>query len=175
MVKSLQVHRCAMQLAAGATVVALVPADPYSAELMDELLDQDYTIDVKQSRQRGELNLYWAGIGQLVKNCSGPDPAFIRLGNRTVDASRLWPTSRKYHDMLMEATGHVTRLWRIDGTFRVDVDSVALDNMEAEEFKAYFESARAITVGLFGYDPWEAWKEEASLRRVAKFKRTDRP
>ena len=171
MAKTLRMVRRVYQLAAGATVVGLAPADPYSEEILADLFDgETYSVDVKQDRRRGDINLYWAGIGLLVKNYSGVDPAFIRLGAREVDASRIWPTSRKYHDMLMSATGHVTRPWRIDGTFREDVDSIALDNMEQDEFKAYFERARAITHALFGYDPWDAWKDEATERRVAKYR-----
>lgn len=163
--------RRAIPLPGGRVQVALVPADPYSAELMDEMIEgKEVAADIKQDRRRGELNLYWAGIGLLVANYSGPAPTYITLGNRQVDASRIWPTSRKYHDMLMSATGNVTKLWRRDGTYREDVDSIALDNMGADEFTTYFETARAVTVELFGYDPWQAWKDEADKRRVNKFK-----
>lgn len=173
MAKTISVVRRAYKLATGATVVALAAADPYSEELIGELFDgEEYTAELKQNRRRGELNLYWAGIGLLVKNYSGPSPAIINIGKRAVDASRMWPTSDYYHEMMMEATGHVTRLWRLDGTFRVNVDSIALKNMDQADFSAYFEHAKAITFGLFGYDPWQAWKEEANRRRVAKFRKT---
>ena len=141
---------------------------------MDELLDQDYTIDVKQSRQRGELNLYWAGIGQLVKNCSGPDPAFIRLGNRTVDASRLWPTSRKYHDMLMgrpaTSPGYGASTAHSASTSIPSPSTIWRPKNSRRTSRAPGRSRLACSAMIRGRRG-----KEASLRRVAKFKRTDRP
>ena len=123
----------------------LVPADPQSYETIETLKEnKTYSVEIKESRSRGESNLYWAGLGVLVENFDD-------------ESEKKWPTTRHYHNALLEHLGYTYRQWKVDGTFKVEIDSVAFDKMSDEDFKALFEKARAVTVQLFGYDPWDEW------------------
>lgn len=134
----------------------LVPENPWSLELLEGFPEgKPLAVELKTARSRGELNLYWAGLTVLVDNFDAAD-------------EQRWPTARKYHDAMLDSLGYSYKLWRLDGTdldgnpiysFKNQVDSVALDAMSDEEFKVLFERVRGITVKLFGYDPWDAWKQ----------------
>ena len=141
----------------------LTPADPQSFELIEGLKEgKVYSVEIKESRSRGELNLYWAGLGLLIENFS--------------DAHRqMWPTARKYHEGMLDGLGYTYRLWRADKTFRVAVDSIALDKMTDEEFKVLFETVREITQRLFGWDPWDRWLEMRGTSWQEHWKRNWRP
>lgn len=130
----------------------LVPIDAWAAEQLDALPEgKDLSVRVAQSRSRGKLNLWWAGLGLMVENL--PE-----------HQQRMWPTARALHEALLEALGFVHKLWRVDGTFRIQVDSIALDNMEEEEFNEVFERGRALCVAICGYDPFETWVQQAKER-----------
>jgi muconolactone delta-isomerase len=140
----------------------IVPADPRSEEMIDELRPgTTYKAEVTEDRLRstnGNRRLYWAGLGLLVKNFSDEDEA-------------RWPTSRHYHNAMLEALGYVERLWRIDGSYRNVPNSVAQDAMDDTEFDVLFERIRSLTVKLFRYDPWDAWKalkEDEKRLRMAQ-------
>lgn len=125
----------------------LTPADPQSFELIEGLKEgKVYSVEIKESRSRGELNLYWAGIGLLIENLSDED-------------TKKWPTSRHYHEAMLDSLGYTYRLWRVDGTFRSVIDSIAIDKMGDADFKVLFEKVRAITEQLFGWSPWDKWLE----------------
>lgn len=125
----------------------LTPADPQSFETIETLKDgKVYSVEIKESRSRGELNLYWAGLSVLIENFSDED-------------EKKWPSSRHYHEAMLDSLGYTYRLWRIDGTFRRVIDSIALDKMEDADFKVLFERVREITQRLFGYSPWDKWLE----------------
>lgn len=148
----------------------LAPADAYSQELINGLKPgKTYKVEIKEDRSRGTLNLYWAGVGLLVNNYSGPGGGLIQVNGRRYNPAALWPTSRKYHQMLMKATGHVERVYWIDRSlpggigWRDEVDSIALEAMEEDEFNAYFEQAQAITFSLFDWNPWDQWKLDHPL------------
>ncbi len=131
----------------------LVPVDAWGAEMMDALpRGKDLSVRVTSTRSIGALNLYWAGLGLLVDNMDD-------------ETKRRWPTSRKFHNTLMEEIGLTERIWRIDGTFRLVPDSIALDSMTEEDFKAYWESARALIFRHFKYDPFDTWLAEKDARR----------
>lgn len=149
-----------MHLAGGGYQVALVATDPHSEELIEELAaSRPYRCDVKDDRTPASLKIYWAGLGLLVQNYSGTDPALVFIAGQRRNPARMWPTSRAVHNMCMEALGHTSRLWRIDGTYRIEVDSIALDNMSETDFSNYMEGAGHILTSLFGYNPFEEWKK----------------
>jgi hypothetical protein len=150
--------------------IRLSPVDYVSEEAMRSLKrGKKYKVEVREDRSRGDLNVYWAGIGLLVRNYSGPGGAVCRINGRRYDPRALWPTSRSYHEMLMKATGHMKKKYFIDRDkpggigWTEEVDSIALDNMEDEAFKNYCEMAAAITVELFDFDPFEEWKKQHPL------------
>lgn len=130
----------------------LVPIDAWALEQLDALPEgKDLSVRVTQPRSIGRLNWYWAGLGLLVENLDDEDRA-------------KWPNARKMHNAFLEALGYVEKIWRIDGSFRIQVDSIALDNMTEEEFAQLFENVRAMAVRLFGYDPWQVWMDERPPR-----------
>lgn len=133
--------------------IGLFPVDPYAEEQLDTLpLEKDFNVSIANARKRGKLNFYWAGMGVLVDNFDKADK--LR-----------WPTTRHLHDTMMVTLGHVHRQYRLDhrspdGVGWTEVaDSIALDNMEEEEFEQVFETIRGAIVGRWGYDPWDAWTE----------------
>ncbi len=153
--------------------IRLSPVDYVSEEMIRGLKrNKKYKVEIREDRSRGDLNLYWAGIGLLVQNYSGPGGAVCKINGRRYDPSRLWPTSRSYHEMLMKATGHMKKKYFIDRDkpggigWTEEVDSIALDNMSDEDFKSYWELAQALTVELFDFSPWEAWKEAHPLPKT---------
>lgn len=156
--KTLRIEKRAFKLPGGGVLYALVAADPFSEEMLNELsMDKPYKIDLKSDRSRGKLNEYWAGLALLHKNLSDEEEA-------------LWPTVRKLHNALLDAFGYTTREYKIDGSYRTVVDSVAMDNMDEQEFVDLFERVASLVVKRWGYDPWEAWKrlkdDEAARRRA---------
>lgn len=133
----------------------LVPLDPFTAELIDTKLKigERYKITVVSDRSRGELNLYWAGISTLHHNLSDHD-------------TLIFPSSTSISKMLLEALGHTHKEYFLDAKsddgwgYRVLADSIAIDNMEPEEFKNYFELARGLVWKLWDRDPWQEWLDE---------------
>jgi hypothetical protein len=146
--------------------IVLVAADPYSEELMFSLgMGKDYNLSLTGARKRGNLNLYWAGLATLVDNLGGRD-------------KQRWPTSRHLHDTMLLALGFTHRLYRldpksIDGVGWIDIpDSIAIDNMDEDEFAQLFETIRGAVVKRWGWDPWDSWKDEkdaakANAKRLA--------
>lgn len=123
----------------------LVPVDAWSAEQLDAYPEgKDLNVRITSNRSVGGLNLYWAGLGLLVENMDD-------------ETKRRWPTARKFHNTLMEEIGLTERIWRIDGTFRLVPDSIALDSMSNEDFLDYWENAKRLIIRHFGYDPFELW------------------
>lgn len=147
----------------------LVPADPFSQETLDKLKPgYEYKVTITEDRSRGDLKLYWAGIGLLVANYKGPDAAMVFVGDTPFDPGFLWPSSRDYHEAMMKAAGNVTRKYSLkfddpdhpEGVvhWTEEVDSIALDNMENDDFLEYWEFAQYFTVKVFGWNPWDEWK-----------------
>jgi hypothetical protein len=130
----------------------LHPIDAWAAEQVDALpFDKDLSVRVTLNRSHGRLNWWWAGLGLMVDNL--PD-----------HQRKMWPTARKMHNAILEALGFVERIYRIDGTFRTEVDSVSFEAMDEEEFIEVFERGRALAIGIVGYDPFELWMQEAKAK-----------
>ena len=130
----------------------LVPADPYSYEALESFPEgKALNLELKTSRSRGELNLYWAGLSLLRESAFSED-----------DDIR-WPTTRAYHNSMLRRLGYTEKLWQHNPkspsgcSFTVEVNSVALDNMQDDEFKTLFERVRQLTVEAFAFDPWDEW------------------
>ncbi len=132
------------------------PADPYAAELADAIpkdtrLNGRFTRPIgADDRRAGLLRLWWAGIGLLHEN---------------IDDER-WPSKRKVHNLILEELGFTERIYRIDGTYRLVVDSIAIDTMEDDAFDVLFEKAKALCVKHFGFDPWQTWIDEKDAEKA---------
>lgn len=128
----------------------LVTVDWYSSEKLEAYPEGvDLSVRITSSKRIGALNWYWAGLGLFCENTE----------------DERWPSSRKMHETIMEELGFTTKIWRIDGSFRVVTDSIAIENMGDDEFAIVFEKARAFIVLHFNYDPWEIWMQQAKERR----------
>lgn len=126
----------------------LKPADAWAAEQIDALpRNKRLNARITEQRSLGQLGWYWAGLALLVDNFDDAD-------------REKWPNSRKFHKMVLEALGYFDKIWRIDGTYRIEVDSIAFDEMTEDEFQTAFEAVRAFVVKQWGYDPWDMWKAE---------------
>ena len=129
----------------------LRPADAFAQEQLDGLpRNTDLSIEPKLVTGSGQRRLYWAGLGLLAQN---------------IEDDR-WPTSRHLSNMLLTTLGYVDIAWRMDGSYYLTPNSLAVDNMEEPEFLAYFERARAEVVKRFEWDPWEAWKDEKDAEKA---------
>lgn len=139
------------------------PADPMALERSDRTFVQGAEIEAKIVRatanvhdwRQGQNRLYWAGLGLLVQNLDEEN-------------AEKWPSARHFHDAILQHFGYTYRQWKIDGTFKVEIDSVAFDKMDDGDFATLFERARGVTVNLFGYDPWDAWKAEKDAERALR-------
>lgn len=147
MAKILFLERRVVQLAGGAYVTVMVAGDPYTDEQLEGLTPgQVYKAELKTDRSRGDLNLYWAGLGLLQKTALSEEEDLH------------WPTSRHLHEMLLDALGYTIKLWRVDGTYRKVVDSIALEKMDDADFKILVERVKAVVLARWGIDPWSEWK-----------------
>jgi hypothetical protein len=138
------------------------PADMHALEHADRTFVQGARLEGKMTRpvvahdrRQSQNRLYWAGLGFLVKNFDEED-------------EKRWPTSRHLHDAMLDALGYKYKLWRIDGTFKVEVDSVAFEKMDDADFDDLFEKVRAIVFRLWGWNPWDAWKAEKDAEAALK-------
>lgn len=164
-------HKEGTRLSATLTVQAQVvwngqrymPADPMAEEQANRTFVQGAEVDAKIARavanahdwRRGQNALYWAGLGLLVKNFDD-------------DNAEKWPTARHFHDAILQHFGYTYRQWKIDGTFKLEIDSIAFDKMEDPDFEVLFEKTRGVVVTLFGYDPFDAWKAEKDAERALR-------
>lgn len=137
---------------------ALYPTDPWSLEQMCAYKEHTpLGVTITNARRLSRMGLYWAGLGLLVEN---------------IDDKR-WLTTRKMHDALLEEMELVEKVYRIDGSWRTVPDSIAIDNMDDEEFEKVFETARSIVVGKWGWDPWTRWMEEHHPENLEKSRRRE--
>lgn len=131
------------------------PADMRALEIADtylrgSVLDGHFKRPAKAEDWRsGQMRLWWAGMKLLVD----------ALGDER------WPTTRKMHNLILEELGFVERIWRIDGSYRNEVDSIAIDNMDDDAFEVLFERARVFCLANFGFDPWQQWVDEKNAER----------
>ncbi len=133
----------------------LVPANPWAYELIEQFPEgKVLNLPLTVARSQGELNLYWAGITVLLETAFSDE-----------DEKR-WPTARKYHEAMLDSLGYTYKLWKRDRdapsgySFRMVIDSIAFENMADDEFKPLFERVRALTVEMFGVDPWDEWLQQ---------------
>jgi hypothetical protein len=129
---------------------ALVPVDAWSEERLRQIPEaKDLNVTAPEARgdksTRARLNgWYWAGLNLMLEN---------------VDETK-WPTARKLHKLILEELGYTTRFYRIDGSYKDEVDSTKFDEMPDDEFTVYFERARVWVDTNFGTDYWDEWKKQ---------------
>lgn len=122
-----------------------------NAYLINTVLDGHFKRPARAEDWRsGQMRLWWAGLKLMVD----------ALGDER------WPSTRKMHNLILEELGFVERIWRIDGSYRNEVNSIAIDSMEDDEFEALFERARVFCLANFGLDPWQVWVDEENAAKA---------
>lgn len=115
----------------------LMPVSASDAEEINQFANGDEFDLVKRSRRSNkQLRTYWKALHGVVKSTGK------------------WAAAEYLHDDLVFACGFVR--WGIDldtGEARKTRDSIALDAMKPDEFKAYFDAAMAKLAETVGYDP----------------------
>lgn len=133
----------------------LVPLDVGAAEDIDRDLREGATYRVTVTAADGgdrTLAKYMAGVGIAFYNLSDEDRA-------------RWPSPNKLSEMLLIALGYShkehIKLNRdsADGTSYQIVADSKRQMVKDGTFDEFFELARALSVKLWGYDPWQKWEE----------------
>ncbi len=133
---------------------ALVPVDHWSREKLHTYPEgQTLNLTMTTAKRIGKLNMYWAGLGTLLHNLDD-------------DSTKQWPTTRALHNMLMEEFGYMEKIYRIDGTWSLVPNSIAIDNMDDDDFEVLFEKARQFMVAALDYDPWDEWAAKRTAQKL---------
>lgn len=115
----------------------LRPHTQYDAERMVGVaLGHTFEIVPLTKRSNRQLRTYWKALGMAVK------------------ATGKWPSAEHLHDEIKFTLGYrklVTDLKT--GEVSSVVDSVALDQMEHDEFCRFMDAAMDLLSGAVGYDP----------------------
>jgi hypothetical protein len=134
----------------------LVPDDPWSEETIRALpKNVALKVEIKADRVPETMKLYWAGLGHLLKTTfSAEDQA-------------MWPTTTHLHRSIMEKLGYVERFYRLDGTYRLEVESIAMNKMSETTFRELFERVKMAVQEVWGVDPWADWIETKKAEKIA--------
>lgn len=136
---------------------SLVTIETYGLEkLCSYPEEQILNVTITSAKRMGKLALYWAGLGMLLENLNELE-------------EQHWPTTRHLHIMLMQELGFVEKLWRIDGTFKIVPNSIAIDAMDDDDFDRVLERCRQFVVDAKGFDPWDMWVEKKNAEKANKY------
>ncbi len=118
---------------------ALSPLTPYDAEELDAYPQgTEFEITPTTKRTNRHLNTYWSALGKAVK------------------ATGRWPNAEHLHNELKWACGFRQTIIDWDtGDAREVLDSVAMNKMDHQTFKLYFDMSMAKLSEAVGYDPLE--------------------
>lgn len=130
----------------------LFPASAFDAERLDLCAPGvDIEVTMKQRRSLPQMRLYWGMLARVVENTDG------------------WATSEHLHEAIKLHLGYTRPVKTIDGRPAWMADSIAFANMDAAEFRVFFDrAAEAIaTFILPGVDPLALVKEGSDLVSVS--------
>jgi len=114
----------------------LSPVSGFFAEMiMDDPVGTEYDLVKRSKRSNPQNGLYWSTLGQVV------------------NATGKWPTAEKLHDALKRACGFVVINHDLNGNEFITTDSTAFDQMNADEFRVYFDLAMEKLADHLGFDP----------------------
>lgn len=135
---------------------SIVGADPWAEEEIAKLpFGKAFTITVSEDRSLPQNNLFHAGLA-------------LAQHNLPEELDRQFPTPTHLKKAFLIALGYAEPIYRIDGSFYMEADSVAFSAMNAEDFTAMFDRAKVLAVEWLGYDCWQAWidqKKDQDWRR----------
>lgn len=113
----------------------LTPATSFDAELMQELYrpGADYYITAKRVRRSlPQLAAYWIGL------------------KRIVDATEAYPTRNHMHEALKVDAGFVEERMTPRGARYKAADSIAMEEMDQDQFNTFLEIADRICLEVYG-------------------------
>lgn len=116
----------------------LLPITEYDAVMLDKAKNgQVYTLTPTGRRSNPHINKYWLILDKVVE----------ATGEK-------WPSKEHLHDELKYACGYFRiRYSEISEMFMRYPDSISFDDMNQQEFNAYFEITMAKLSEALGYDP----------------------
>jgi len=116
---------------------ALVPLTEYDAIQLEDC-SKGTLFNLKKTKKRSNPQnaLYWATL------------------RKVREATGKWPTDEHLHNDLKWACGYVRMRYNaLSGQHMRTVDSISFDQMDQQEFNAYFEMAMKKLAEGIGYDP----------------------
>lgn len=131
------------------TDMGLSPMGPFDQEELDRAkIGQCYDLVPRTKRSNPQQGLYWSIL------------------NRLVEATQAWPTAGHLHDVLVRECGFVTPVLNpFTGLYREERDSTAFDQMSAEEFSHYVDTAFAKLSEWLGFDVLDLLPPSRRVRR----------
>lgn len=123
----------------------LEPRSRLAAELLQKYpMHSDVEVTIKRRRSHPQLRLYWVML------------------HKVVEATDAFPSAEKLHDALKYDLGFVTPVRLLDGRTVYMPDSAAMNGMDADEFRRFFDKAVARLAEVCGFDPLEAMDEKVA-------------
>ena len=113
------------------------PVAAYDAELMlGDPMGTEYDLVKRNRRSLPQLRLYWSIL------------------HRVVNATGRWPSAEHLSDEIKLTLGYRRKVHDLaTGEESVAVDSIAFANMDADEFRPFFDKAMALLSDALGFDP----------------------
>lgn len=125
------------------TVRGLIPAAAFDAEALESFpVGTQFDLVARTKRSDKQLRTYWKALGGVVK------------------ATGQWPTPEHLHDELKLALGYarIAVNWNTGEAVSIP-DSVAINAMDHETFKAFMARAMALLSERAGFDVL-AWLDQ---------------
>ena len=119
------------------TARGLSPVAAYDAEMLwADPVGTEYDLVKRTRRSLPQLRLYWSML------------------QRVVTATGKWPDAEHLHEALKLTLGYCREVVNMrTGEISLQADSAALDGMDADQFRAFFDSAVAELARHLGFDP----------------------
>lgn len=117
----------------------LEPRSRLATDILEKYpVHSDLEVTIKRKRSHPQLRLYWLML------------------HKVVEATDAFPNAEKLHDALKFDLGFVTPVKLLDGRIVYMPDSAAMNSMDADEFRRFFDKAMARLAEVCGFDPLEA-------------------
>lgn len=107
-------------------------------------LNSDVEVTIRKKRSLPQLKRYWVML------------------HKVVEATDAFPSAEKLHDALKFDLGFVTPMKLLDGRIAYVPDSAAMNGMDSDEFRRFFDKAVARLAEVCGFDPLDALDEKVA-------------
>ena len=135
----------------------LVPVDQYAQEQILTLPVgrvfhvRPEDVDGAQEEHRRVLAFYMVGIKRIFDD--RPDCGY----------GRKWPTPNHLRRHILRAIGFAEPVYRRDGTYKLEVQSMAMDVMALDELRDCLEQTRTYCLAAFGMEPWQDYADQQHM------------